>query len=37
MSSFQPAYLVLVAGVSDAFLTGDLFNLFVGFEILLIA
>lgn len=29
--------LVLVAGVSGAFLTGDLFNLYVWFEVLLIA
>lgn len=34
---FQPAYLILSAGVSNAFLTGDLFNLYVGFEILLAA
>jgi len=34
---FHPLYLVLAAGVSAAFLTGDLFNLFVAFEILLIA
>ena len=34
---FHPTYLVLVAGVSNAFLAGDLFNLFVGFEILLTA
>lgn len=32
---FYPTYLVLSAGVSNAFLTGDLFNLYVGFEILL--
>ncbi len=32
-----PTYLILVAGVSNAFLTGDLFNLYVGFEILLTA
>ncbi len=35
MSIFHPTYLVLMAGVSNAFLAGDLFNLFVGFEILL--
>ncbi|MFI6814156.1 Na+/H+ antiporter subunit D [Nonomuraea sp. NPDC050328] len=35
LSIFHPAFLVMVAGVSDAFLAGDLFNLFVGFEILL--
>ncbi|RJO77210.1 Na+/H+ antiporter subunit D [Nocardia panacis] len=34
-SIFQPTYLVLSAGISLAFLAGDLFNLFVGFEILL--
>ncbi|MBM9434030.1 Na+/H+ antiporter subunit D [Flaviflexus equikiangi] len=34
---YHPAYLILSAGVSNAFLTGDLFNLFVGFEILLAA
>lgn len=34
-SIFQPTYLVLSAGLSLAFLAGDLFNLFVGFEILL--
>ncbi|SEU19504.1 Na+/H+ antiporter subunit D [Nonomuraea wenchangensis] len=35
MAIFHPAFLVMVAGVADAFLTGDLFNLFVGFELLL--
>lgn len=34
---YHPTFLVLSAGVSDAFLTGDLFNLYVGFEILLAA
>ncbi|MGP7961473.1 Na+/H+ antiporter subunit D [Sanguibacter sp. A247] len=34
---YHPTYLVLAAGVSNAFLTGDLFNLYVGFEILLAA
>ncbi|MGY3204499.1 Na+/H+ antiporter subunit D [Streptomyces sp. TE5632] len=34
---FHPAYLLLVTGVSLAFLTGDLFNLFVAFEVLLAA
>ncbi|GAB2466487.1 Na+/H+ antiporter subunit D [Promicromonospora xylanilytica] len=34
---FHPTYLILAAGVADAFLAGDLFNLFVGFEILLAA
>ncbi len=37
LSVFHPTYLVLVAGVSNAFLSGDLFNLYVGFEILLVA
>lgn len=32
---YFPTFLILSAGVSNAFLTGDLFNLFVGFEILL--
>ncbi len=35
VSIFQPAYLVMAAGVSNAFLAGDLFNLYVGFEVLL--
>lgn len=34
---FAPVYLVLAAGVSFCFLTGDLFNLFVAFEVMLIA
>ena len=34
---YFPTFLILSAGVSDAFLTGDLFNLYVGFEILLAA
>ncbi len=34
---FQSAYLVLAAGVAASFLTGDLFNLFVGFEMMLTA
>jgi multicomponent Na+:H+ antiporter subunit D len=34
---FHPTFLVLAAGVSNAFLAGDLFNLYVGFEILLAA
>jgi multicomponent Na+:H+ antiporter subunit D len=37
ISIFHPTYLILVAGVSNAFLSGDLFNLYVGFEILLTA
>lgn len=34
---FHPTFLVLSAGVSNVFLTGDLFNMYVGFEILLFA
>lgn len=37
VSIFAPTYLVLGAGVTNAFLAGDLFNLYVGFEILLVA
>ncbi|BBX27743.1 Na+/H+ antiporter subunit D [Mycolicibacterium alvei] len=37
VSIFMPTYLVLSAGVCTAFLAGDLFNLFVGFEVLLSA
>ncbi|GAA2180796.1 Na+/H+ antiporter subunit D [Brooklawnia cerclae] len=37
LAVYQPTFLVLSAGVSNAFLTGDLFNLYVGFEILLVA
>ena len=37
VSIYHPTYLVLAAGVSNAFLAGDLFNLYVGFEILLAA
>ena len=35
--AFHPVYLVLAAGVSAAFVTGDLFNLFVSFEMMLAA
>jgi len=35
VSIYHPTFLVLVAGVSNAFLAGDLFNLFVSFEMLL--
>jgi multicomponent Na+:H+ antiporter subunit D len=35
--AFHPVYLVLSAGVAAAFLTGDLFNLFVAFEMMLTA
>jgi len=34
---FHAKYLVLTAGVAMSLLTGDLFNLFVGFEMMLIA
>ena len=34
---FHPLYLVLTAGVSASFLAGDLFNLFVAFEVMLSA
>jgi multicomponent Na+:H+ antiporter subunit D len=34
---FQSVYLILTAGVSAAFLTGDLFNLFVAIEMMLTA
>jgi multicomponent Na+:H+ antiporter subunit D len=34
---FQSVYLVLAAGVALSFLTGDLFNLFVAFEMMLTA
>ena len=36
-SIFLPTYLALAAGLNAAFIAGDLFNLFVGFEILLAA
>lgn len=36
-ASFHPVYLVLAAGVSASFITGDLFNLFVAFELMLVA
>ena len=34
---FQSVYLIMAAGVSASFLTGDLFNLFVAFEMMLTA
>ena len=36
-AAFHPCYLVLGAGIALAFLTGDLFNLFVAFEVMLVA
>lgn len=36
-SFYHPVYMVMAAGISQAFLAGDLFNLFVAFEILLMA
>ncbi|MCD9624636.1 Na+/H+ antiporter subunit D [Rhabdothermincola salaria] len=35
LSAFHPVYLTLTAGIALSFLTGDLFNLFVAFEITL--
>jgi multicomponent Na+:H+ antiporter subunit D len=37
VSIYYPTYLVLGAGVFNAFIAGDLFNLYVGFEILLVS
>jgi multicomponent Na+:H+ antiporter subunit D len=37
VSIFHPSYLILSAGIFTAFIAGDLFNLYVGFEILLVA
>ena len=37
LTIYHPTFLVLTAGVSNAFLAGDLFNLFVSFEMLLFA
>jgi multicomponent Na+:H+ antiporter subunit D len=37
LAVFHPCYLVLAAGIALAFLTGDLFNLFVAFEVFLVA
>ncbi|MCR6688710.1 Na+/H+ antiporter subunit D [Cellulomonas sp.] len=37
ISIYHPTFLVLAAGVGNAFLSGDLFNIYVGFEILLAA
>lgn len=35
--AFDPIYLVLAAGVAASFVTGDMFNLFVAFEMMLAA
>nr|BFF13411.1 hypothetical protein GCM10025699_47140 [Microbacterium flavescens] len=37
VSIYNPTYLILATGVFNAFIAGDLFNLYVGFEILLVA
>ncbi|UBI02148.1 Na+/H+ antiporter subunit D [Corynebacterium freneyi] len=37
ISVFVPTYMLLNMGVSMAFLAGDLFNMYVGFEVLLLA
>jgi multicomponent Na+:H+ antiporter subunit D len=34
---YHPIYLILAAGISQAFLAGDLFNLFVAIELMLMA
>jgi multicomponent Na+:H+ antiporter subunit D len=34
---YHPLFLVLAAGINGAFLTGDLFNMYVWFEVLLIS
>ncbi len=36
-SGFHPLFQVLLVGINGAFLTGDLFNLYVWFEVLLIS
>lgn len=37
VSIYHPTYLILATGVFNSFIAGDLFNLYVGFEILLVA
>ena len=34
---FYPLFLILITGVNGSFLTGDIFNLFVCFEVMLVA
>ena len=34
---YHPAYMALAGGIANAFLAGDLFNLFVAFELMLMA
>ncbi|MDO9174716.1 MAG: proton-conducting transporter membrane subunit, partial [Actinomycetota bacterium] len=34
---FQSVYMILAAGVAGSFITGDMFNLFVSFEVMLTA
>src|SRR5690606_26897650 len=36
-AGYHPVLMVLLMGVSGAFLTGDLFNLYVWFEVMLVA
>jgi multicomponent Na+:H+ antiporter subunit D len=36
VSIYYPTYLILATGVFNAFIAGDLFNLYVSFEILLV-
>lgn len=36
-AGYHPLFMVLLMGVSGAFLTGDLFNLYVWFEVMLVA
>ncbi|MFP7759790.1 Na+/H+ antiporter subunit D [Marisediminicola sp. LYQ134] len=37
VSIYYPTYLILATGIFMAFIAGDLFNLYVGFEILLVS
>lgn len=36
-AAFHPVFLLLAAGISASFVTGDLFNLYVAFEVMLIS